>query len=161
MHSFRQMLLKWLEQVKPTRIVEWGPGLSTRLMLEQCPTARIMSIEHNPPWFIKAQAMKTPNLDLVLQDATARGSAYATHAYTFGEEIDFAFVDGRRRVECALVALSMLREGGVVMLHDWCRKTEYRLVLEYYARTLESKDNTVVLVPRLKRARPIPPPAKP
>lgn len=146
------MLEKWLDKVQPQKVVEWGPGRSTQIILERCPTASVLSIEHDPSWFMRAQGLRCSRLDLMLIDATSRNSNYATQAYSLGS-VDFAFVDGRRRAECALVALSILRKGGVVMLHDWCRKN-YQLPLQHYAKTLEHKDNTVVLIPRI--TQPVP-----
>lgn len=151
MHSFLELLRRWLTEKQPRKIIEWGPGLSTQTMLEICLTSSIVSIEHEAKWFIKAQELKCPRLELILHNLTQPASRYAVCAFDYGP-FDFAFVDGRRRVECALVAMSMLNPGGVVMLHDWCRK-EYR-VLEYYGRILERKDNTVIFEPRLKRPLP-------
>ena len=56
-------------------------------------------------------------------------------ADTFGaaDSVDFALVDGRFRVACALRLLPMLRERAVVVLHDfWARVGAYKDVFRYY-----------------------------
>lgn len=148
MHSFTSILERWLLKIKPERIIEWGPGLSTDIMLKHCPDAKILSIEHNRKWFNIAKSKASPNFQLVFKEVACLNSTYATCAYNF-LQCDFAFVDGRRRVECCLVALTMLSERGVVMLHDWNR-INYQRVLKHYATIVEEADDTVVLRPKIK-----------
>ena len=146
MHGFSQVLTRWLQFVQPTRIIEWGPGLSTELMLQHAPGAQITSIEHDAAWHQKAAEKFGDRIDLRLVSATARNSSYATTAYACGP-FDLAFVDGRRRVECCLIALSLLRPGGVVILHDICRDN-YMRPLRLVADCIEIRSNTAVMRPR-------------
>jgi len=146
MHGFKDVLTRWVQYLQPQRIIEWGPGLSTALMLQHAPTARIISIEHDEVWHTKAREQFGEQITLLLKSATARNSSYATEAFRHGP-FDLAFVDGRRRVECCLVAMYLMRPGGVVILHDVCRDN-YMRPLRLIADIIELKSNTAVM--RLK-----------
>lgn len=146
MHSFRQLLIRWLIHLSPRHIIEWGPGHSTELMLLHAPLAHIVSIEHCSRYHAIAQEKFGDHIHLLKKDVSQRDSDYATCAYDHGP-YDLAFVDGRRRVECVLVALTLLRPGGVVIVHDWCREN-YTRPLSHIAEIIEVCDNTAVLRPR-------------
>lgn len=146
MHSFRNILLRWLAYVKPGRAFEWGPGLSTELILAS-PGVLLTSVEHCKAWYDKAVAQFGDQAHILLKDVNARNSDYATCMLELGP-VDFVFIDGRRRVECAVVSMTHLKPGGVIMIHDWCR-TNYSDVLRHYAEILEVVDNTAVLRPKL------------
>jgi predicted O-methyltransferase YrrM len=143
MHSFRQLLIRWLTELQPRSIIEWGPGLSTELLLQHAPGAQIVSIEHCSRYHAIAAEKFGASIQLLKKDVSQRDSDYATCAYDHGP-FDLAFIDGRRRVECALVALSLLRPSGVVIIHDWCR-VNYSRPLSHIAQVIEVADNTAVL----------------
>lgn len=151
MHGFKQVLTDWLLRLRPTRVMEWGPGLSTELILGHAPHASLVSVEHQESYHATAvelvQRMRAEGrAKVLLLPCVSRKSTYATVAYDHGP-FDLVFVDGRRRVECVLVALTCLRPGGVVILHDACR-IEYTRVLSHYCDTIEHRSNTLVLRPR-------------
>lgn len=146
MHSFRDVLIRWLTYLQARSIIEWGPGHSTELMLLHAPAAQIVSIEHSPQYHAIAAEKFGSRIKLLKKDVCQRDSDYATCAYDHGP-YDLAFVDGRRRVECALIALSLLRPGGVVIIHDWCRQN-YARPLSRIAEIMECANNTAVLRPR-------------
>ncbi len=147
MHGFRQILTEYLRQLRPARIFEWGPGLSTQLMLDHAPGASITSVEHDETWLRRAVDQFGDRAQILHQPCTNRNSRYATVAYDHAP-IDLAFVDGRRRVECVLVALQCLAPNGLVLLHDACR-INYMRPLRHYAEVVEIRANTAVLRPRL------------
>ena len=146
MHGFKNVLIHWLKTVHPQRIIEWGPGLSTELMLEHAPQASIVTIEHDESYLAIAAQKYVGRVRLIHERATNRHSNYATAAYAHAP-YDLAFVDGRRRVECVLVALQCLSPGGLVIIHDWCR-VHYRAPLHAIAEVVETRANTAVLRPR-------------
>jgi predicted O-methyltransferase YrrM len=151
MHGFRTPLIDWLKKTQPACVIEWGPGLSTEIILQHAPTAKLVSIEHAPEYHAAALAIvekmqAADRAEVLLRPCTNRKSGYATEAYNHAP-FDLAFVDGRRRVECVLIALTCLRPGGVVILHDACR-IEYTRVLAHYADTIECRANTLVMRPR-------------
>lgn len=145
MHGFRQILTEYLQRLQPVRIFEWGPGLSTELMLEHTPGARITSVEHDERWLHKAAARFGDRAEILHLPCANRNSSYATVAYGRAP-FDLAFVDGRRRVECVLVALQCLAPNGLVLLHDACRDN-YMRPLRHYAEVVEVRANTAVLRP--------------
>lgn len=148
MHGFKNLLIDKLQELNPKRILEWGPGYSTELMLQCCPGAEIHSIEHDEIFYQRSKENFGDGIHLHLISATKRNSDYATHAFGLAKEgeFDFIFIDGRRRVECTLVAFQILSLGGVVMMHDWCREN-YRNPLKPIARIIEERCNSVVMVP--------------
>jgi predicted O-methyltransferase YrrM len=157
MHGFKQVLADWLLKMRPARVMEWGPGLSTELILRHAPHAHLVSVEHQDSYHSAAVELvqrmgAADRAQVLLLPCSNRKSTYATVAYEHGP-FDLVFVDGRRRVECALVALSCLRPGGVVILHDACR-VEYTRVLSFYADTIEHRTNTLVMRPRFATPTP-------
>ena len=134
MHSFENTLRAVCRDIRPKRIIEWGPGKSTAVMREECgPDAIIMSVEHHPVY--ARIARETNHADHVFEfDAACQKSRYAVwplESFDPAQKIDLAFVDGRRRVECALVAAMIVRSGGAIVLHD-AHRWHYREVLEHW-----------------------------
>lgn len=127
MHSFKTTLIAALHDIKPKRVIEWGPGLSTRIIHEECPKAYILSIEHNERYFRKAVADHGTYADIRFVRATGPKSQYAVLPMMENmEPFDLAFIDGRRRLECALVAKLVVRSTGLIIIHDFHRP-HYRL----------------------------------
>lgn len=148
MHSFQNLLRQWLARLNPARVVEWGPGKSTSIIQEVVPAAFLLSVEHDDAWIERARELVLAPNELRHISATKRDAHYATTIFRNADApFDFAFVDGRRRVECVLAAFA--HGCPVVMLHDWCR-ANYKDVLLAYANVLQEADNTVVLAPKLR-----------
>lgn len=123
LHSFEGPLRLALSRLRPRRVVEWGPGLSTGIIANHEGVERLHSIEHDEKWFRRAkeQFEELPNVRLHLRRSCKRHSRYPWLAVALsrkGGPFDLAFVDGRRRVECVLAALASVRPGGEVLLHD-------------------------------------------
>lgn len=57
MHSFENTLRRVCRDIKPKRILEWGPGRSTVVMHEECPDAQIITTEHNEAYFKVARVL--------------------------------------------------------------------------------------------------------
>lgn len=144
-HSFEPLLRKYLNKVNPGKILEYGPGRSTEIMLEEC-SAEITSVEHHHNWYRKTKAKYPIDLiykPLIREDGRCeRDCGYATAGFD-NAPYDLIFIDGRRRVECVFVALQVLNEGGVIFLHDANRKN-YRQVIDKYIDIIEEKDDTIV-----------------
>lgn len=130
-HSFQEPLRAAIAETQATLMLEWGPGLSTDIMLAAVTTRRVISIEHDPRYVadIEARLRGASGWSLVQMPCTNRDSSYATCALDIARDqgalFDLIFIDGRRRIECLLVALQIIRPGGLILLHDWCR-TNYR-----------------------------------
>lgn len=149
MHSFTPILEKWLKTLNPTRVWEWGPGRSTGVILNSLrEDGHLTSIEHHPIWLAKIRAeigidaRWTSNL----VSATRRVSSYAHCILQTREKQDIIFIDGRRRVECAIAALQAISPEGVIILHDSCRKA-YIDILNPFIELHENQRNTLVFRP--------------
>jgi len=140
-HSFELLLVKYLRERKPKKILEWGPGYSTQIMRKECPGAKIISFENKKEWyeiwaskFIKEKT----HIDLRFK----RGRSY--YYPKLEERFDLIFIDGRYRVECLITAYHYLEKDRVVFLHDSRRHAYDRGVGIWEVK--EKGDNTVVLV---------------
>jgi predicted O-methyltransferase YrrM len=114
---------------KPKEVLEWGPGRSTRVVLENA-DAKILTIEHQQDYYEKAKAEfgDCLNVEVVhrpLGIKPMQSLGYVNYPiYRIlkdGAELkryDLVFVDGRSRFDCIIASRLMLREGGVTLLHD-------------------------------------------
>jgi predicted O-methyltransferase YrrM len=144
-HSFKPVLNEWLHKVNARRVWEWGPGLSTELILAALPgDGRLWSVEHDEVWAEKARRrFADARWDLQVQNVTRRVSQYAPCILAAVEPFDLIFVDGRRRVECVMAAMQRLAPAGVILLHDASRKAYTDLILPW-VETLEFSHDTLV-----------------
>jgi len=152
-HSFAGLLRDLVLQIDPDYIIEWGPGESTRIIREAAVGwATIYSIEHDQKWYQRAvqEHGSDARMKLIHRDATARDSSYATVALEPGLLWHLAFVDGRRRVECVLAALTSLNKPiGRILIHDWCRANYRDLISRLpHVRIVTEQDNCAVLAYR-------------
>jgi len=157
--SFEGVLRYACHVLQPTRILEWGPGDSTLIMAQECPDAHILSIEHQEPYYQAAlkRTKMLGNVQIVLAKracgdanegmgyigeplrAIVRAGAYMPSANVF----DLVFVDGRDRQDCLSVAFALVKEEGLVLLHDALRK-RYRQAIEMYPHHLIIGDTAVM-----------------
>jgi Methyltransferase domain len=149
--EFSQILATF-EAVAPRHCLEWGSGGSTRALLEHCPfIERYVSVEHDPRWYeevkrriadprltltlvppsqpMPGHAKKATKAEIIAWDLEAETNAalmrdYVAYPRTLGLQFDLVFVDGRARCFCMREGFSMLRSGGVLVLHD-AQRPEY------------------------------------
>ena len=122
-YDYEPVLLEWAgrigKQAAAPRFLEWGPGRSTQVLHVACPSAEILSIEHQQAFAEKARK-DHPYARVIhapLRDYGAND--YPVWPLLHGEgPFDLIFVDGRRRAECLLTALEVLAPDGIVILHD-------------------------------------------
>jgi predicted O-methyltransferase YrrM len=99
--------------------IEWGSGRSTVWLAAR--VGSLLSIEHDEQWSRKVRDM--------LQEKGLHGKVQCFHrpldetyedaARTVAEEsLDFALVDGRRRLSCTTVVIPKIRPGGILILDD-------------------------------------------
>lgn len=146
-----------IEAVAPLRFLEWGSGGSTATLLREFPCIETyVSVEHDGGWHDQVkQAVKDPRLALYhvpparmpegTRDAELRAwerAAEADSSYfpdyvalprTLGLTFDAVLVDGRARTFCLREGFSLLRSGGVLLLHD-AQRTEYHAELAALGR---------------------------
>ena len=140
--SFIPLLRKYMALVKPNMVLEYGPGISTKTMLE-FPFATLLTIEHHYLFYAKAEAefAGNPNVTVLYLPDKER---YCNFAKDVGTKFDLIFVDGYCdwRVDCMLNSVDILSEKGVLILHDSGRPkyNAGRLPFEL----IEEKDGTAV-----------------
>ena len=146
--SYRPMLSKWCNTVKPKRILEWGPGESTKLMRMMCPDAEIISVEHNEHWYnVAKKNLKGMDIKLLLHEAPVddrKDIAWDGYTEPFVQgKFDLIFVDGRERVRCLQFAKKVVTQNGIVLLHD-SEREYYKKGIELFEK-LEEWEGTVCL----------------
>ena len=120
-------------------ILEWGSGISTLMLadfLEEKGMGTLVTLDDNLG-YLKAvcSALETSRrvqalfLDTVgPQESQAdEGLNYSTVPLSLRREYDLIFIDGRRRVECALVSAMLSGEKTIVVIHDY-RRARYQPV---------------------------------
>ena len=142
MYSYKNILSKYLSELRPKNIVEWGPGKSTHLILSALDDIKLLSIEHDKNYFNKINMeIDDTRWSSLLVKNTNRASRYA-HIIRDYPPADLYFIDGRRRVECAFSAMSHSPDSTLI-LHD-CSRKMYTDILKPFVDIIEEKDDTLV-----------------
>jgi len=127
----------------PINALEWGMGHTTLFLAEHREhygLAGLVSIDHDRDYLERVVAQLPAWSGLLALHGDLMGPKrsdrdpepnYATLALTLGRRFDFIYIDGRRRLECALVATQICTPGGIVVLHDY-RRRRYDLVKVLY-----------------------------
>jgi len=114
--TMSQFLGSWL---KPgDQGFEWGSGRSTTWFAER--VGSLASVEHNPEWYRRVSAELNrkglKNVDYYLREDE---DDYCSVADEFSAaSFDFCLVDGVARDRCALLALSLVKPGGIVIVDN-------------------------------------------
>ena len=136
--EFRRIILAY---VRPTtrQYLEWGAGntsLAIAQMRDELNVDRLISIDDNAEYLdaVRRQlsawsGFEAHCMDLRGPKASDRDPEpnYATLPLTWDRAFDFIYIDGRRRLECALVAAIISRPHTIVVLHDY-RRARYQPV---------------------------------
>lgn len=133
-----EIIMEILESLKPARALEWGAGYST-LYFPQIAgkETKWFSIEHNRDWAKRVREMnhnrnveifqvdpdKFPWTDEFKDGAYSDLKGYIEFADRFGK-LDFIFIDGRARKEAVVKAYGIVKDEGIVVLHD-ANRTHY------------------------------------
>lgn len=127
----------------PINALEWGMGNTTLFLAENRETyglSSLVSIDHDRDYLERVvaqlpvwQGFLPLHADLMGPKLSNRDPEpnYATLALTLQRRFDLIYIDGRRRLECALVATQICTPDGVVVLHDY-RRRRYDLVKILY-----------------------------
>ncbi len=138
--------------------LEWGTGHTTLALAShraRYGLDRLVTIDDNAAYqaAVVAQLPTWPGLTALIGDRVGPRNSdrdpepnYATLPLTLGRRFDFVFIDGRRRLECALVATQLCHAGSVVALHDY-RRGRYQPILALYD-LLEDGNQFRVLRPK-------------
>lgn len=118
------LLSDWLR--KTDQGVEWGSGRSTAWIASR--TAKLTSIEHHPAWHEKVKQTLADNglanVDYRHVPADPDDPGSPDHPYVAAAAslqrggLDFALVDGLMRDHCMLLAMDLLKPGGLLILDN-------------------------------------------
>lgn len=149
-HEYIQQLLVVLRRLcagrEEIRMLEWGTGFST--IAAQYVFDRMLSrysvdtLDNFAPYQAAVKAVLRSGgkarIRFHLADVTGPGRsqrdpelAYSTLPLSFAEQYDVIFIDGRRRMECALVAALLAKPDATIILHDF-RRGRYQAVLALF-----------------------------
>ena len=115
-------------------VLEWGSGGSTehfsKFMTDNDITYDWVSLEYNRKWFDKVVERDIPNTKIVLFDVgntnlkqvKTNMDKYVEYPLSLGKKFDLVLVDGRKRRRCLINTSSVVKPGGIVLLHDADRK---------------------------------------
>lgn len=120
--------LKSLIPDSARNFLEWGAGCSTLLFqdLAKERNGSVLTMEDDPNFLTSvSRSLDYSGSHIVLQDLMGprtsqkdAGTNYATYPVSTNKKFDFIMIDGRRRVECAIAALSVLHQNTTIILHD-------------------------------------------
>ena len=120
-------------------VLEWGVGHTTLFLVENHATydlGSLVSIDHDCDYLksVVAQLPAWPGFepfccDLMGPKLSDRDPEpnYATFPLSLQRRFDLIYIDGRRRLECALAATQVCAPDGIVVLHDY-RRRRYDMV---------------------------------
>lgn len=114
-YTYIDLLIEALNTYKPKTIIEWGTGVSTKIM-DREGVDEICTFEHDLDWYNKFKdrySARVKCYHMLPPDYLVAGNLFQENHF------DMAFVDGTEpRVECMRTAKRLVRNGGVVLLHD-------------------------------------------
>lgn len=140
--SYKDTLYTVLDTIKPKHCFEWGPGLSTKIMALYPSVELVDSVEHSKEWFDRFMA--GPKIDGVAYYYCDRPANYVgVHGRC--EEYDLIFVDGNLRTRCLARAKWILKEDGVIIVHDAEREWYHTAIREYPHFIFKDNGSTAVL----------------
>jgi hypothetical protein len=141
-----------------TTYFEFGSGGSTAQAALR--VSKIISVESDARWHARLRKlMRFPGdivwytVDLKVpwngwgtpgRDSPPSDWSNYTHAYVSSFNADLILIDGRFRVSCALCLFSEITNRCVLMIHDFCVRRRYWVVLQWY-HLIERGDSLVVL----------------
>lgn len=133
--SYLPALVKW---ARPERVLEFGPGTSSRIILESS-NARILSFETDAAYYDRAKSgIRSERFDVRY---TPNGPDFAALA---GSSFDLVFVDGGDRVANLIGAHPLLREDGILVLHD-AHREDYLPGVQRYPHGYFIENHSLVL----------------
>lgn len=135
--SYMDALYTILDEFKPRRCFEWGPGTSTQILCLYPSVEYVKSIEHSDFFYDMIEKLNLQPLSLEIQsDMDDYVGAIGDGTY------DLIFIDGRDRVRCLEMAKG---RSPIIMIHDAARQ-QYREAIKKYDYVVWTDDgNTAIL----------------
>ena len=116
-----------IEQYKPVKCLEWGSGNSTLYFPNKHQDISIwLSIEHNGHYLEYLKNKITNSVSIIYEDDE--------HNYINSckyNMFDFILIDGLYREQCIEMALELITDDGIILLHDSGRE-EYQEIIKKY-----------------------------
>lgn len=140
-----------LSNLRPTdTVLEYGAGGSTIEIAKH--VKKVYSIESDITWYGKVKAIAPENVEMVYMprnheeapghDGTLEDYYDYVHIpLSINKKFDVVFIDGRARPHCAKIASTLLKRGGIILIHDYghpnpvYRRPEYEVVEEFLTKT--------------------------
>ena len=138
--SLERYLRNTLPQyINPSRILEFGPGRSTRVLAETFPDARITSLEHQEAYYSKQKASLQDLPQVTLHHCPLNADLfYSSGKWTEGS-YDLLLVDGppkntkpRARAGASRI-FDNIAANGIIILDDSHRPDEKAIINEWAA----------------------------
>ena len=161
--EFRRILREYGSDA--ASFLEWGAGYTTRMIIEHIgsrPVDLFLTIDNNAEYLEKVVqdyrhldylSAKTLSMTGPCENDRDAGLNYSTYPLSLERHFDFIFIDGRRRMECAMMALLLAKPDSVIVMHDY-RRVRYQVVHAFF-RILEDGPQFRVMVPRVAIVAPI------
>ena len=126
--------------------LEWGAGGSTvhfpHILNSTGVNYKWTSLEYDRKWFDRVRAETNGNCKVELAyfdiksgnplSSTVRMDEYVEYPRTtLKRQFDFILIDGRKRRRCLLEARSLVKDTGMVILHD-ANRAHYRCAFSHY-----------------------------
>jgi hypothetical protein len=117
----------------PAAVLEWGAGHTTWQLLarlDRIGCRLFVTVEDWPDYLdeILREVRPRPWFRAILEDRVGPKVdqfdpelTYSTRVLQLETRFDFIYIDGRRRMECALVAALLAHEDTIVVIHDYRR----------------------------------------
>jgi hypothetical protein len=156
-HDRIRQEIQRLNQLPGTvHVLEWGSGISTGILCDGLKEdSHVLSIEHDPAFHLhipeKWKGRLTQKI-LRTQMPFGKSENYVTYPLlkhlTDGIKYDLILVDGRNRADCLATAAILLKENGVVILHD-AQRSAYQCNFSFFEKTewdTEEKKNSPFVI---------------
>lgn len=128
---------------KQMDVLEWGSGLSTLAIAKRVNS--ITSVEHDRKYYKSTFDLthELDNVSLWLVEQNNEPTAdytdgtyedfqdYILFPASLNKKYDLIFIDGRARVDCAREALMLLKNNGIIVIHDIFHPDDKYRRLEY------------------------------
>ena len=110
-------------------ILEYGSGSSTLWFSQLCQA--VCAVESDVKYFRNIYDKCLPNVKILLRSQYFE--SYQNCSFDGFDKFDIIIIDGKRRLECAQVSLSRLKENGVIILDD-SHRCHYQPIRETLAQ---------------------------
>jgi len=120
-------------------VLEWGSGSTTKVLYQFCKERNaevLLTIDDNQA-YLQAFVEVLPKDPIIMAKSLGltgpcasqsdAGFNYSCFPLSLRRKFDVIFVDGRRRMECMLVAAVLSHEETIVLLHDY-RRQRYQYI---------------------------------